>query len=54
MTEQTLKRGGTYVGLGLALGAALGVAFDNPAIGVVTGLLIGVVLTARTRSQRRV
>lgn len=38
---------GTYVGLGLCFGVALGIAFNKLAIGMSLGLVIGAILENR-------
>jgi len=38
------KRPPMYIGVGLALGAGIGVALDNIAVGIAVGLAIGVTL----------
>lgn len=42
----------SYVGLGLCLGVAFGLVFDNLAIGVGVGLAIGVGLDSRKNKNK--
>ncbi|WP_343348361.1 hypothetical protein [Terrisporobacter petrolearius] len=42
----------SYLALGLCLGAALGLVFDNLAIGVGAGLAIGVGLDSRKNKNK--
>ena len=46
-------RGAKFVALGLALGAGLGIAFHQFAIGVAVGLTFGAVISALVRRRQR-
>ncbi|ENW82943.1 hypothetical protein F909_01220 [Acinetobacter sp. ANC 3929] len=51
MAENNTQQSGKYIALGIAFGAALGVAFNQVAIGIAFGLISTTLFTAY-RSRR--
>lgn len=45
------KRSPNMIGVGLALGAGIGVALDNIAVGVAVGLAVGAALDSRRKRR---
>lgn len=50
--EKQKKRPPSYIGAGLALGAAVGVAIDNIGAGIAVGLAIGAGLESYHKEKR--
>ena len=51
MNEKKKKSADYYIGIGLCIGAALGVAFDNIALGISLGLVFGLAFQQYKKKQ---
>ena len=51
--KKNFKRPANMIGAGLVIGAGVGVALDNIAVGIVVGIAIGAALTKKQKQKLR-